>query len=181
MGLLENSIGAMIGSRMGGGGGGGSSLGSGASVYAPMATALIGLLAAKAATGGFGDLGSMFGGGNKAPQAKPQGQGQVQGQPQQQSGAGGLLGGLGGLFSQFQQSGHGDLMNSWVGTGPNAPAQPQQISQALGPDTLRDLSQRLGLPESEVAARLSQELPEVVDKLTPQGRMPTHEEVSAWR
>ena len=178
MGLLENTIGAMIGSRMGGNGGLAPSQGSGSSAYAPLATALIGLLAAKAATGGFGNL---FGG-SSPNQTAPQNQSVPQAPPSQaQSGAGGLLSGLGGLFSQFQQSGHGDLMNSWVGSGQNAPANPNQIAQALGPDTLRELAQRLGLPESEVAARLSQELPQVVDKLTPQGRLPTHDEVSAWR
>lgn len=181
MGLLENTIGAMIGSRMGGDDGLAPSQGSGSSAYAPLATALIGLLAAKAATGGFGNLGSLFGGNQTSP-VPPAGQPVPQAPPSQpQSGAGGLLSGLGGLFSQFQQSGHGDLMNSWVGSGQNAPANPNQISQALGPDTLRELAQRLGLPESEVAARLSRELPQVVDKLTPQGRLPTHDEVSSWR
>ena len=174
MGLLENTIGAMIGSRIGGGGGM-SSQNSGSSAYAPLATALIGLLAAKAMTGGFGNLGGMLGGGGQASQPTPQAQ------PQQQSGAGGLLSGLGGLLTQFQQSGQGNLVNSWVGTGQNAPATPNQISQALGPDTVRELAQRTGLPEDQVAAQLSQELPQVVDKLTPNGRLPTHEEASAWR
>ncbi len=174
MGLLENTIGAMIGTRMGGGGGA-PSQGSGGSAYAPLATALIGLLAAKAMTGGFGNLGGMLGGGDQARQPTPQGQ------PQQQSGAGGLLSGLGGLLNQFQQSGQGNLMNSWIGSGQNAPTTPNQISQALGPDTLRELAQRTGLPEDQVASQLSQELPRVVDKLTPEGRLPTHEEASAWR
>lgn len=173
MGLLENSIGAMIGNRMGGDGDVPTS--SGSSAYAPLATALIGLLAAKAMTGGFGNLGGMLGGGAQAPQPTPQGQ------PQQQSPAGGLLSGLGGLLHQFQQNGQGNLANSWVGTGQNAPASPNQISQALGPDTIRELAQRLGLPEDEVASRLSKELPQVVDKLTPNGRLPTHEEASTWR
>ena len=177
MGLLENTIGAMIGS----GGGRSQAPSSGGSPYGALATALIGLLAVKAATGGFGNLGGMLGG-QAAPAgqpAQPQGQGQGQAQPAQAPG-GGLLSGLGGLLQQFQQNGHGNLMNSWVGTGQNTPASPNQISQALGPDTVRQLAQQTGVPEDQVAAQLSEELPHVVDKLTPQGRLPTHDEVSAW-
>lgn len=186
MGLLENTIGAMIGRRMDGGDAGPSPSGGG-SPYAPLAGALLAMLAAKAATGGFGDLGGLFGGGKPADPAQPSPQpvpSPAQIPPssagQDQVGAGGLLTGLGGLLNHFQQNGQGQIAQSWVQPGPNQPATPGQITQALGPDTIRELAQRLGIPEDQVAARLSQELPQVVDKLTPQGRLPTHQEALAW-
>lgn len=178
MGLLENTIGAMIGRHSGDVSSGPSPSASGASPYGVLATALIGLLAAKAATGGFGDLGGLMGGKTPAGGTQPT---PPPGADTSGSAGGGLLGGLGGLFNQFQQSGHGNLVNSWVGTGQNHAATPTQMKQALDPETIRELAQKTGMSEEEVAARLSQELPQVVDKLTPQGRMPTNDEISAWR
>lgn len=170
---LESAIGAVLG------GSGHSSRPSGTGAYAPLATALIGLLAAKAATGGFGDLGSLLrGGGSAAGSSASPAPPSVGVQPE--AGPGGLLGGLGGLLHQFQQNGQGQVAQSWVGTGSNQPATPDQIHQAIGPDMIKDLAQKMGISEQDVASRLSQELPEVVDKLTPQGRMPTHQESSSW-
>jgi uncharacterized protein YidB (DUF937 family) len=88
-------------------------------------------------------------------------------------GDGGLLGGLGGLLNRFQESGHGDVMKSWIGTGQNRPIAPPQLGSALGSDIVKSLAQRSGLPEQELMAQLSQILPSVVDKLTPNGRLPT--------
>ena len=89
------------------------------------------------------------------------------------TGAGGLLsGGLGSLLDSFKQAGQGDAADSWVGTGPNKPVEASQIKQAIGPDVLRDLSQRTGLSEEELLSRLSQRLPDAVDKYTPDGRLP---------
>lgn len=86
---------------------------------------------------------------------------------------GGLLsGGLGGILDSFRQSGLSETADSWVGTGPNKPVAPSQIRQALGPDVLSDIMQRTGLSEEEILARLSQTLPEAVDKYTPDGRLP---------
>lgn len=86
---------------------------------------------------------------------------------------GGLLtGGLGGILDSFRQSGQSETANSWVSTGPNKPVAPSQIRQALGPDVLSDIMQRTGLSEEEILARLSQTLPEAVDKYTPDGRLP---------
>jgi uncharacterized protein YidB (DUF937 family) len=106
------------------------------------------------------------------------------------AGLGGLLGGLGGaglgsllggglneLVKQFDTSGQGDLAKSWVGTGPNQPAEPRQIEQAIGPDVLDTLTQQTGLSRDEILARLSRELPEAVNQYTPQGRIPTHQEL----
>lgn len=172
MGLLENTIGAMFGRPSGGDAQGAS----GSSPYPVLVTALIGLLAAKAATGGFGNLGGLLGG-SQAPGTPTAPQ---PGQTPPAAPGGGLLSGLGGLLNQFQQSGHGGLIESWIGSGHNAPATPGQVTQALGPDTVQELSQKTGLSAQEVASQLSQELPAVIDKLTPQGRLPTPDEVSAW-
>ena len=88
-------------------------------------------------------------------------------------GDGGLLGGLGGLLNRFQQSGHDDVIKSWIGTGQNKPIAPGQLGSALGSDVVKSLAQRSGLSEQELMAQLSQILPGVVDKLTPNGRLPT--------
>ncbi len=94
--------------------------------------------------------------------------------------AGGLLGGLGGLLEKFQQSGHGDVAKSWVGTGQNQPIPPGSLGSALGPSIIKALSEKMGLPEQQVTAQLSQLLPGLVDKLTPQGRLPTHGELARF-
>jgi uncharacterized protein YidB (DUF937 family) len=99
----------------------------------------------------------------------------------QLGGLGGLLGGLsagtllnGGLkelLDQFTQSGQKDTAESWIGTGPNEDVAPTDLKKALSPDVLRSLSEATGLPEEELLARLSRELPDAVDKYTPEGRI----------
>ena len=87
--------------------------------------------------------------------------------------AGGLLGGgLGSLLDSFRQAGQGDTADSWVGKGPNKPVEPPQIKQAIGADVLSELSKQTGLSEEEILNRLSQRLPDAVDKYTPDGRLP---------
>jgi uncharacterized protein YidB (DUF937 family) len=93
-------------------------------------------------------------------------------------GAGGLgglgagLGGLAGLVAKFQQAGLGEAVGSWVGTGQNLPVSADQISSALGSDTVARLAEQAGLGHGDVAHQLSQMLPQLVDKLTPNGQMP---------
>jgi len=100
--------------------------------------------------------------------------GQLTGGTAAAGGAGGLLsGGLGELVERFKQSGQADTVDSWVGTGPNKQIAPSQVEQAIGPDVLETLSKQTGLSREELLARLSRELPEAVDKYTPQGRLPT--------
>jgi uncharacterized protein YidB (DUF937 family) len=91
-----------------------------------------------------------------------------------------LNGGLGDLLQRFQQSGHGDAANSWVGHGPNQTIEPEQLEQAVGRDTLQQLSDESGRPYLDVLSELSQSLPDTVDKLTPEGRLPTEDESSRW-
>ena len=92
--------------------------------------------------------------------------------------AGGLLGGLGGLLNKLQQGGLGDQTKSWVGSGQNQPVSPSQVGSALGPNIVKQISQMSGIPEDELTKQLSQVLPGVVDKLTPNGRLPTVAELS---
>ena len=92
--------------------------------------------------------------------------------------AGGLLGGLGGLLNKLEQGGLGNATNSWVGSGQNQPVSPGQLGSALGPNIIKMLSQKSGLSEEELTQQLSQVLPVLVDKLTPNARLPTAAELS---
>jgi uncharacterized protein YidB (DUF937 family) len=94
---------------------------------------------------------------------------------------GGLLGGLGGLLNRFQQNGLGSVISSWIGAGKNQPVAPGQLNSALGPDVINSLSQRTGLSEQELLEHLSKILPGVVDKLTPNNRLPTPEEAAKYQ
>jgi uncharacterized protein YidB (DUF937 family) len=84
------------------------------------------------------------------------------------------------LLQSFQQNGHGDVINSWIGPGQNRVIAPEQLHQALGPEAVNNLSRLTGLPQDQLLSELSRVLPGVVDKLTPQGRMPDPAEMSRW-
>jgi uncharacterized protein YidB (DUF937 family) len=99
-------------------------------------------------------------------------------QPTSDEGAGGLLGGLGGLLNKLQQGGLGNETKSWVGSGQNQPVSPGQLGPALGPNIIKTLAQQSGISEEELTQQLSQVLPGLVDKLTPNGRLPTMAELS---
>ena len=81
-------------------------------------------------------------------------------------------GGLQGMVSQFERNGLGATVKSWVGTGPNQPISPDEVQKALGPDLLRQLSEKSGLSMEDLAQRLAQVLPKAVDTLTPDGAIP---------
>ncbi|RWX76679.1 DUF937 domain-containing protein [Neorhizobium lilium] len=83
-----------------------------------------------------------------------------------------LNGGLNDLLDQFRQAGHEKKADSWVGTGANEPIDDSELHQALGPDVVRDVAAKTGLSEEEVLRRLSKNLPEAVDGLTPGGSVP---------
>jgi uncharacterized protein YidB (DUF937 family) len=89
-----------------------------------------------------------------------------------------LSGGLGDLLNQLQQSGHGETANSWVGKGDNKPIAPGDLANALGADQIQSLSAQSGLSRDELLSGLSQYLPQVVDHLTPDGRLPTENEIA---
>jgi uncharacterized protein YidB (DUF937 family) len=87
----------------------------------------------------------------------------------------GLLGGQGGLdklIGQFASKGLGDVIGSWVGTGNNKPVSGDQLQSVLGKDTISALASKLGMDPKSVTTQLSNLLPQVVDKLTPTGKVP---------
>ena len=201
MGLMDIINGMQQGTQDGSKGG--SASGGGMS---PTMMALLGLLAYKAvqhfgnqpgqqapapgnpaaganpAAGGLGGLlGGLFGGGGSGATAGgslndliPGGLGSLLG------GAGGglLTSGLGKLLQDFQNSGQGGAMQSWIGNGPNQPISPNDLESAVGNDTLDALAKRTGMNRDDLLAQMSQTLPGLVDKLTPNGRLPTQEEAS---
>ncbi|MBI2740869.1 MAG: DUF937 domain-containing protein [Rhodospirillales bacterium] len=157
----------------------------------PMTMALLALLAYKAIKG-FGSSPA------QAPSAAPGGAlptglgldeilgrlggGQGDGVAGGQTPGGGLLGGLlsgglGDLLAQFQGAGKGDAANSWIGTGQNQPIAPHELSQVITPEQMEFLTQRTGLARGELLAGLSEQLPQLVDRLTPDGRLPTADEM----
>jgi uncharacterized protein YidB (DUF937 family) len=89
-------------------------------------------------------------------------------------GLGGLggSGGLGGLLQQFQRGGLGDVAASWVSTGPNQPVSGEQLQGVFGNDMVTQIAQQLGMSHGDTLGQLSQMLPHVVDKLTPNGELP---------
>lgn len=98
-------------------------------------------------------------------------------QAEADEGPGGLLGALGGLLDKLQKGGLSSAVNSWIRPGENQPVSPGQLGSALGPDIIKTLAQRSGLSEEDLTRELSQALPGVVDKLTPNGRLPTWAEL----
>jgi uncharacterized protein YidB (DUF937 family) len=89
-----------------------------------------------------------------------------------------ISGGLGDLLKQFQQNGHGETANSWVSPGPNKQIAPGDLASALGADQINGLMSQSGMSRDELLAGLSQHLPDVINHLTPDGRLPTEDEVS---
>ena len=81
-------------------------------------------------------------------------------------------GGVQGVVNEFEKNGLGPTVKSWVGTGPNQPISPDDVHKVLGPDLLQQLAQKSGLSVQELTQKLSQVLPQAVDKLTPNGTIP---------
>jgi uncharacterized protein YidB (DUF937 family) len=179
MGLLDVLNDMQRGQQRAAGSGGGGGI-------SPMAMAMIGLLAYKAiksftgsqasastnpgtqnsdaANGGIGDLLKGGLGGLLA------------------GGAGGnvLSGGLNDLLKQFQQNGQGEVAKSWIGTGPNKSISPNDLATALGADRINTLASFSGMSRDDMLNGLSQQLPDVIDRLTPDGRLPTEQEAARF-
>jgi len=81
-------------------------------------------------------------------------------------------GGLSGIVSQFEKQGLGDTVRSWVGTGANQPISPDQVHQALGADTVRQMAEQMGVAPDVLAAKLSEIMPKAIDHMTPGGTVP---------
>ena len=81
--------------------------------------------------------------------------------------------GLRDLMESFKQAGHGELADSWIGHGPNKEIAPSHLERIIGSDALDAVAQQTGLSREEILSSLSRNLPEAVDKYTPDGRLPT--------
>ncbi|GIQ76424.1 YidB family protein [Bradyrhizobium sp. ma5] len=88
-----------------------------------------------------------------------------------------LSGGLGDLLNQLQQKGHGDAANSWVSNGPNKQIAPGDLANALGADQIDSLASQSGMSRDQLLQGLSQYLPDAVNHLTPDGRLPSGDEL----
>ena len=153
MGLLDNVFGSSSGAVPGG------------NVAKPLMIALLALLASRYMSGGSKDAPA-----SAPPETLPD----STSDPSSDT----VLGGLGGLLKQFQRKGLGDTVDSWINTGPNKAAAPGQIAEALGPDVIDALSRHTGLPRDQVVTILSQVLPKAIDQLTPDGRLPSRQEMA---
>ncbi|WP_420968224.1 YidB family protein [Bradyrhizobium sp. B120] len=89
-----------------------------------------------------------------------------------------LSGGLGDLLSQLQQKGHGDTANSWVSNGPNKQIAPGDLANALGADQIDSLASQSGMSRDQLLQGLSQYLPDAINHLTPDGRLPSGDELN---
>jgi uncharacterized protein YidB (DUF937 family) len=87
--------------------------------------------------------------------------------------AGSILGGLNDLIGKLAAGGVAPHVNSWVGPGANQPIQPGQLGSALGQSTLNDLAARTGMSQQELLNQLALVLPQLINHLTPNGRVPT--------
>lgn len=81
-------------------------------------------------------------------------------------------GGLGGLMQSFDRAELGHVISSWVGTGQNLPISPEQLAQVLGHGKIAEIAGSLGVQPDQVAGQLSQLLPHLVDRITPNGKLP---------
>ncbi len=92
---------------------------------------------------------------------------------------GGLLagGGLGKILSGFQQQGLAEKTDSWIKTGPNEPVSAADVRGALGDEQLADVAQKLGITEEQAAQALAETLPDVVDRVSPEGHLPPEQEL----
>ncbi|MBS1232760.1 MAG: Protein of unknown function bacterial [Nitrospirae bacterium] len=87
-------------------------------------------------------------------------------------------GGLSGLTQIFKDKGLGDAMSSWISTGQNMPVSADQIKQVLGADKIQQISENVGVPQEETSQGLASLLPEIIDKLTPDGKVPESDMIS---
>jgi uncharacterized protein YidB (DUF937 family) len=121
-------------------------------------------------------LGKLLGGGSSSAQA-PSAPVQAPQPAPTNAPAGSIVGGLNDLIGRLTAGGVGPHVNSWVGPGANQPVQPGQLGGALGQDVLNELSQRTGMSQQELLNQLALVLPQLINHLTPNGRVPTAAEL----
>jgi uncharacterized protein YidB (DUF937 family) len=124
-------------------------------------------------------VGSSFGGGaSSSPAAgKPQADPTLVPQGGADAGSLGGLGGLGDLLKKFTDAGHDDKVDSWIGNGQNKPIEPHQVGAALGPKTVSEVAKQSGMSEQDLLSQLAKALPGVINELTPNGQLPTMQEL----
>jgi len=142
----------------------------GGSVAKPLIIALFALLASRYFSGKSSEQAS-----TPAPEPEPRSPAST---PASEPSPGNILNGLGGLIKQFQQKGFGETIDTWVNSGANRDISSGEVSDALGRDVVDELSRRTGLSRDQVVEELSRMLPNAVDKLTPEGRLPTQREMT---
>ncbi len=113
-------------------------------------------------------LGKIFGGKSSPPSAPA-----APAPSSSDAHAGGLIGGLSELIGKLAAGGAAPQVNSWVGSGANQPIQPGQLGSALGQQTINDLSAHSGMSNEELLNQLALVLPQLINRLTPNGRVPT--------
>lgn len=92
-----------------------------------------------------------------------------------------LSGGLGDLVDRFRQTGHSREADSWINAGEdNVPVEAADLEDALGEETIAELTQKTGLSRGELLERLSKTLPDAVNRMTPDGRLPTEAEAARF-
>ncbi|MFA6238931.1 MAG: YidB family protein [Bacteriovorax sp.] len=93
--------------------------------------------------------------------------------------------GLDGLVEKFNASGFGDTIATWLSPGLNRPVTTEQIQKILGPTLIHRLSIKFGLDTNLIASQLAAQLPKYIDKLTPDGQIPTmdqvHTKMDEWK
>ncbi len=163
MGILDQVLGGVLGGVQGRGGGGRG--------RSPIVNAILMALATQAL--------------QHVLSRRRQGQGGGAAGPGGGGGLGDILGGalggggLGGLLEQFNRRGFADQTQSWVAPGPNQPLDASQVQAALDEDDIAQLSEETGLPRDELLREFARVLPGAIDDLTPDGRVPTDEELQA--
>ena len=111
-------------------------------------------------SGGFlAEIGSLFGGG---------------------AASGTLASGLGDLVNRFKETGRAEPADSWVSSQANMPMDATELESAIGHETLDELGQKTGLSRNELLLRLTAALPEVVNRFTPEGRLPSESEARTF-
>ena len=112
------------------------------------------------------------------------GKGRLAGMGGTAGGLGGLLavgalsGGLKDLMDRFRQTGQEQKAQSWVSPGANQSIAPSELEQVLGEERINWLVEETGMARDQLLTKLSGELPAAVDELTPDGRLPTDDEVA---
>jgi uncharacterized protein YidB (DUF937 family) len=168
MGLLDDLLGGLAGQAMGGRAqqqsapAGGGSMNS---ILVALMPVVLGMLANRGVQGG-APTQSAFG------QRTGGGLTDILGQVLGGAAGGGAAGGLGGLLEQLQRAGYSEQANSWVSRGPNQPIPPDGMARIFGRDGLAQISQQAGISEEDASRGLSELLPEVVDRVTPEGDVP---------